>query len=51
MEQHYELIIKVNGEGTPEKAAELSTKVIEQIKAAGEMSLGNLQASTTLIKK
>ncbi len=51
MEQHYELVIKVNGNGTPEKATELIAKIVEAIKAVGEASLGNLQASTSIVEK
>lgn len=51
MEKKYEITITVIGNGTPEKAAELIAKIVEAIKGVGEASLGNLQASTSVVEK
>jgi len=51
MEKHYELTIKVTGDGTQEKSQELIAKIIERIIVDGEASLGNLQAAVTIVEK
>ncbi len=51
MQRTYELKITVIGDGSPEKAQELITKVVEKIKVVGEASLGNLQASVVVKEK
>lgn len=51
MERVYTLTIKVTGDGTPEKAAELIARIVDRIKVDGEASLGNLQATVTVTEK
>lgn len=51
MEKTFEVVIKVVGDGTETKAEELIGKIVEKIKVVGEASLGNLQASLTIVEK
>jgi hypothetical protein len=51
MEKKFEVVLTVTGDGSPEKANELIAKIVEKIKVVGEASLGNLQASLTIVEK
>ena len=50
MEKNYTVTITVIGDGTEDKKTELITKVVERITLI-ETSLGNLQASLTIVEK
>lgn len=51
MTKKFEVVIAVSGDGTPGKAEELITKIVEKIKVDGQASLGNLQSSLTIVEK
>jgi len=51
MVKKFEVVVTITGDGTDEKQAELVKKVVDRIKVEGQASLGNLQASTTVVEK
>ena len=51
MVKKFEVVVTITGDGTDEKQAELVKKVVDRIKVEGQASLGNLQASTTIVEK